>query len=131
VLGLTFKPNTDDMRDAPSIAIVTALQDGGATVRAFDPEGMEQARATLPAGVVYCSDAYECVAGADAAVIVTEWNIFRALDLDRVRQAMAAPVLIDLRNVYRPEQVRAKGFTYLDVGRGSQPPQPGAKIAAA
>ncbi len=123
VLGLTFKPNTDDMRDAPSIAVITALQDGGATIRAFDPEGMEQAKAVLPAGVAYCRDAYECVAGADAAVIVTEWNIFRALDLDRVKAAMAAPVLIDLRNVYRPEQVRAKGFTYDDVGRGSDAPE--------
>ncbi|RYE29155.1 MAG: UDP-glucose/GDP-mannose dehydrogenase family protein, partial [Hyphomicrobiales bacterium] len=118
VLGLTFKPNTDDMRDAPSIAVITALQDGGAMIRAFDPEGMEQAKAVLPAGVTYCGDAYECVSGADAAVIVTEWNIFRALDLDRVKAAMAAPVLIDLRNVYRAEQVRAKGFTYADVGRG-------------
>ncbi|MGN6097167.1 MAG: UDP-glucose dehydrogenase family protein [Bosea sp. (in: a-proteobacteria)] len=131
VLGLTFKPNTDDMRDAPSIAIVTALQDGGATVRAFDPEGMEQARAALPAGVVYCSDAYESVAGADAAVIVTEWNIFRALDLDRVKDAMKAPLLIDLRNVYRPDQVRAKGFTYLDVGRGIRAAETGTRGAAA
>ena len=123
VLGLTFKPNTDDMRDAPSIAVVTALMDGGATIRAYDPEGMEQARTVLPAGVTYCSDAYECVAGADAAVIVTEWNIFRALDLDRVKAAMAAPVLVDLRNVYRAEQVRAKGFSYADVGRGLAAPQ--------
>ena len=123
VLGLTFKPNTDDMRDAPSIAVITALLDGGATVRAYDPEGMEQARAVLPAGVTYCKDAYECVAGTDAAVIVTEWNIFRALDLDRVKAAMAAPVLVDLRNVYRAEQVRAKGFTYADIGRGVAAPQ--------
>ncbi|WP_199092695.1 UDP-glucose/GDP-mannose dehydrogenase family protein [Bosea sp. ASV33] len=123
VLGLTFKPNTDDMRDAPSIAVVTALMDGGATIRAYDPEGMEQAKAVLPAGVTYCKDAYECVAGADAAVIVTEWNIFRALDLDRVKAAMAAPVLVDLRNVYRAEQVRAKGFTYADVGRGIDAPE--------
>jgi len=123
VLGLTFKPNTDDMRDAPSIAVITALMDGGATIRAYDPEGMEQARAVLPAGVIYCHDAYECVAGADAAVIVTEWNIFRALDLDRVKAAMAAPVLVDLRNVYRAEQVRAKGFTYADIGRGIVAPE--------
>ena len=123
VLGLTFKPNTDDMRDAPSIAVVTALMDGGATIRAYDPEGMEQAKAVLPAGVTYCRDAYECVAGADAAVIVTEWNIFRALDLDRVKTAMAAPVLVDLRNVYRAEQVREKGFTYVDVGRGIAAPE--------
>ena len=121
VLGLTFKPNTDDMRDAPSISVITALMDGGATIRAYDPEGMEQAKAVLPAGVIYCGDAYECVAGADAAVIVTEWNIFRALDLDRVKATMAAPVLVDLRNVYRAEQVRAKGFSYADVGRGLAP----------
>lgn len=123
VLGLTFKPNTDDMRDAPSIAVITALLDGGATIRAYDPEGMEQAKAVLPAGVTYCRDAYECVEGADAAVIVTEWNIFRALDLDRVKAAMAAPVLVDLRNVYRAEQVREKGFTYVDVGRGIAAPE--------
>jgi UDPglucose 6-dehydrogenase len=123
VLGLTFKPNTDDMRDAPSISVITALQDGGARIRAYDPEGMEQAKAVLPAGVTYCSDAYECVADADAAVIVTEWNIFRALDLDRVKAAMASPVLFDLRNVYRAEQVRAKGFTYADVGRGLAAPE--------
>jgi UDPglucose 6-dehydrogenase len=123
VLGLTFKPNTDDMRDAPSIAVITALLDGGATIRAYDPEGMEQAKAVLPAGVTYCRDAYECVADADAAVIVTEWNIFRALDLDRVKAAMAAPVLVDLRNVYRAEQVRAKGFIYADVGRGLVAPE--------
>ena len=110
-------------RDAPSIAVVTALMDGGATIRAYDPEGMEQARTVLPAGVTYCHDAYDCVAGADAAVIVTEWNIFRALDLDRVKAGMASPVLVDLRNVYRAEQVRAKGFTYADVGRGLAVPE--------
>ena len=118
VLGLTFKPNTDDMRDAPSLSVVQALQDAGATIRAFDPEGMEQAKAMLPAGVTYCADAYDCVTGADAAVIVTEWNIFRALDLDRVKGLMNEPVLVDLRNVYRAEQVREKGFRYADVGRG-------------
>ncbi|CAH1672244.1 UDP-glucose 6-dehydrogenase [Hyphomicrobiales bacterium] len=122
VLGLTFKPNTDDMRDAPSLSIVQALQDAGATIRAFDPEGMEQARAMLPAGVTYCTDTYDCVTGADAAVIVTEWNIFRALDLDRVRGLMREPLLVDLRNVYRGEQVRGKGFRYVDIGRGILPP---------
>lgn len=131
VLGLTFKPNTDDMRDAPSLAIVQALQDGGAAIRAYDPEGMEQAKAVLPAGVTYCADAYDCVAQADAAVIVTEWNIFRALDLDRVKSLMAAPVLLDLRNIYRPEQLRAKGFTYVDVGRGLPPEAPAKAIDAA
>ena len=122
VLGLTFKPNTDDMRDAPSLAIVTALLDGGARIQAFDPEGMQQAKAALPGEVVDCADAYDCVREADAAVIVTEWNIFRALDLDRVKQLMKSPVLVDLRNVYRAEQVRAKGFQYTDVGRGLLPP---------
>jgi UDPglucose 6-dehydrogenase len=131
VLGLTFKPDTDDMRDAPSLSIVTALQDAGARVRAFDPEGMEQAKAMLPAGVTYCADAYECVAGSDAAVIVTEWNIFRALDLDRVKTLMKAPVLVDLRNVYRAEQVRAKGFTYADIGRGTLAPGEKGAIQAA
>jgi UDPglucose 6-dehydrogenase len=123
VLGLTFKPNTDDMRDAPSLAIVTALQDGGASIRAFDPEGMEQAKTMLPPGVVYCKDAYECVEGADAAVIVTEWNIFRALDFDRIKAAMVTPILADLRNVYRAEQIRGKGFTYVDIGRGVMTPE--------
>lgn len=131
MLGLTFKPNTDDMRDAPSLSIVTALQDGGAVIRAFDPEGMEQAKAMLPGAIVYCNDAYECVAGADAAVIVTEWNIFRALDFQRLKTAMAAPVLVDLRNVYRAEQVRAKGFTYVDVGRGVIAPEAKGKHEAA
>lgn len=119
VLGLTFKPETDDMRDAPSLSIVTALQDGGARIRAFDPEGMEQAKAVLPAGVTYCADAYECVTGCDAAVIVTEWSVFRALDLGRVKALMNEPVLVDLRNVYRAEQMRAQGFKYVDVGRGT------------
>ncbi|TAJ31609.1 UDP-glucose/GDP-mannose dehydrogenase family protein [Bosea sp. (in: a-proteobacteria)] len=131
VLGLTFKPDTDDMRDAPSISVVTALTDAGASVRAFDPEGMEQAKSVLPAGVTYCSDAYECVSGADAAVIVTEWNIFRALDLGRVKSLMAEPVLVDLRNIYRPEQVREKGFVYADIGRGIlEPAKAGAANAA-
>ncbi|SIR35022.1 UDP-glucose/GDP-mannose dehydrogenase family protein [Bosea sp. TND4EK4] len=131
VLGLTFKPDTDDMRDAPSISVVTALTDAGASIRAFDPEGMEQAKSVLPAGVTYCSDAYECVSGADAAVIVTEWNIFRALDLGRVKSLMAEPVLVDLRNIYRPEQVREKGFVYADIGRGIlEPAKAGAANAA-
>ena len=131
VLGLTFKPNTDDMRDAPSLAIIAALQDGGATIRAFDPEGMEQAKAALSGDIQYCSDAYDCVTGADAAVIVTEWNIFRALDLDRVKKLMKEPVLVDLRNVYRAEQVRAQGFHYDDIGRGIVSPEPKTKEHAA
>ncbi len=129
VLGLTFKPNTDDMREAPSLAIIAALQDAGAQVRAYDPEGMEQARQML-SDVDYARDAYDCVSGADAAVIVTEWDAFRALNLDRVKGLMSAPVLVDLRNVYRPDDMRARGFTYVDVGRGT-PPGPAAADAAA
>ena len=116
LLGLTFKPNTDDMRDAPSLAIVTALQDAGAEVRAYDPEGMDNARALLER-VTYCVDAYSCVAGADAVAIVTEWDLFRALDWDRVKRSMHAPVLIDLRNIYRPAEMQARGFTYVSVGQ--------------
>jgi UDPglucose 6-dehydrogenase len=116
VLGLTFKPNTDDMRDAPSLAVIAALQDAGAQVRAYDPEGMEQAKAVL-SGVEYAPDPYACARGADALVIVTEWDIFRALDLTRLKAAMAQPVVVDLRNVYRPEDMKRRGFTYLSVGR--------------
>jgi UDPglucose 6-dehydrogenase len=116
VLGLTFKPNTDDMREAPSIPLITALQDMGARVRAYDPVGMEQAKQALSA-VTYCGDAYECVEEADAAVIVTEWDEFRALDLPRMRDLMACPVVVDLRNVYRSEEMRKHGFAYSCVGR--------------
>jgi UDPglucose 6-dehydrogenase len=120
LLGLTFKPNTDDMRDAPSLAIVAGLQDAGAKVRAYDPEGMEQARTLMPA-VDYAENAYACAEGADALVLVTEWNAFRALDLDRLRQIMSsdgsAPVLIDLRNIYDPASAARHGFTYCGVGR--------------
>ena len=117
VLGLTFKPNTDDMRDAPSIAITTALQDAGAHVRGYDPEGMEQARAVLP-DVELCDSAYACITGADALVIVTEWNEFRALDLKRAHKLLKAPVVVDLRNIYRPDEMARLGFTYTSVGRG-------------
>src|SRR6202167_27325 len=116
VLGLTFKPNTDDMREAPSLALITALQDMGARVRAFDPAGMAQARSLLT-DVVYCDDAYDCVEAADALVIVTEWEQFRALDLERIRDLMACPVVVDLRNIYRPEEVHRHGFAYACVGR--------------
>jgi UDPglucose 6-dehydrogenase len=118
VLGLTFKPNTDDMREAPSLALITALQDMGARVRAFDPAGMHQAQAqALLRDVAYCEDAYDCADSADALVIATEWEQFRALDLDRLRDIMACPVVVDLRNVYRPDEVRRRGFTYTGVGR--------------
>ena len=116
VLGLTFKPNTDDMRDAPSPAVVQSLQDAGVTVRAFDPEGMEAAKAMMP-GVIFCKDAYEAATGADAVTIVTEWDTFRALDLRRLASVMTAPVMVDLRNVYRPDDVRKLGFAYSSVGR--------------
>jgi len=116
VLGLTFKPNTDDMRDSPAIAIVQTLQDAGATVRGYDPEGMEQARKDLP-DIVYCASAYEAMDGADALVIVTEWDAFRALDLDRAKALLKAPILVDLRNVYPRDMVESAGFAYTAVGR--------------
>src|SRR5258708_192480 len=116
VLGLTFKPNTDDMREAPSISIITALQDLGARVRVFDPAGMDQAKAVL-SDVTYCENAYDCVDGADALVIATEWEQFRALDLERVYDLMACPVMIDLRNIYRPEDMKNHRFAYTCVGR--------------
>jgi UDPglucose 6-dehydrogenase len=118
VLGLTFKPDTDDMREAPSIPLVTGLLDMGAKVRAFDPVGMEQARRELP-DITYCEDAYACAEGADALVIVTEWVQFRALDLDRLKGAMKQAIVVDLRNIYRPEEMIAHGFTYESVGRGA------------
>ena len=120
VLGLTFKPDTDDMREAPSIPLVTGLLDMGAKVRAYDPVGMEQARPELP-NIEYAEDAYACAEGAAALVIVTEWVQFRALDLDRLKQVMVQPVVIDLRNVYRPEDMAAAGFVYESVGRAPAP----------
>jgi UDPglucose 6-dehydrogenase len=116
VLGLTFKPNTDDMRDSPAIAIIQALQDGGARVRAFDPEGTEQAQMVLT-NVDYAKDPYDCLADADVAVLVTEWDAFRALDMDRVKSVMKTPALVDLRNVYRPEEMARRGITYASIGR--------------
>ena len=116
LLGLTFKPNTDDMRDAPSIAIALALSDAGVEVAGYDPEGMELAAPLMPE-VAMQKNAYAAIEGADATVIVTEWDAFRALDLDRIKQIAKAPVLVDLRNVYDPAEVRAKGFTYVSVGR--------------
>jgi len=115
VIGLTFKPNTDDMREAPSIALITALQDMGAQIRAYDPAGMEQARAMLQ-GVTYCDNPYSCAEEADALVIVTEWEQFRALDLTRLKGVMARPVLVDLRNVYREDEIRRHGFDYHGIG---------------
>jgi len=119
VLGLTFKPNTDDMREAPSIPLITALQDMGAQVRAYDPEGMKQATGAVDR-VTFCKDAYSCAEGASALVIVTEWEQFRALDFARLREVMERPVMVDLRNIYRPEEVERHGFVYESVGRGTK-----------
>ena len=116
LLGLTFKPNTDDMRDAPSLDVAPALMAMGATVQAFDPEGMHEA-AKLLEGVQFRDGPYDAVAGADVVVILTEWDQFRALDLDRVKLLMRQPVMVDLRNVYRPEEVRNRGFRYASIGR--------------
>jgi UDPglucose 6-dehydrogenase len=116
LLGLTFKPNTDDMRDAPSLSIVQALQDAGAEVRGYDPEGMEQARPMMP-GVTFCDSAYQAAQGADAAVLITEWDVLRALDLPRLAGAMAQPVFVDLRNVYPPEEVEEAGLRWHGIGR--------------
>jgi UDPglucose 6-dehydrogenase len=116
VLGLTFKPNTDDMRDAPAIAVIGALQDAGARVRAYDPEGMTAAARVL-SDVEYAGDAYACAEGADALVIVTEWDMFRALDLGRLKNALKAPIVVDLRNIYRPDDMRRHGFQYSSIGR--------------
>ena len=116
LLGLTFKPNTDDMRDAPSIAIALALADAGVEVTGYDPEGMELAKPLMPE-VAMQKGVYDAIEGADATVIVTEWDAFRALDFDRIKRIAKAPVLVDLRNVYDPAEVRAKGFTYSSVGR--------------
>ncbi|HIJ37397.1 MAG TPA: UDP-glucose/GDP-mannose dehydrogenase family protein [Rhodospirillaceae bacterium] len=120
VLGLTFKPNTDDMRDSPSLEIIPALQSAGAIIRAYDPEGMEEARHLLP-DVVFCGNAYETLVGADAMALLTEWNEFRALDLVRVKSLLKAPVIVDLRNVYNPEEMALKGFFYSSIGRPSLP----------
>lgn len=116
VLGLAFKPNTDDMRDAPSLAIIPALQKAGAEIFAYDPESMEQARPLLP-GVTFADGAYACVEQADALVIITEWNAFRALDLKRVKSSLRSPTVIDLRNIYRSQEMKALGYDYHGVGR--------------
>ncbi len=116
VLGLTFKPNTDDMRDSPSLEIVPALIEGGAEVSAFDPQGMDEAREMLD-GVNWCESSYEALEGADVVALVTEWNEFRALDLERVKVSMSSPVMVDLRNIYNPEEMVDAGFEYYCIGR--------------
>src|SRR6516164_1787477 len=119
VLGLTFKPNTDDMRDAPSLEILPRLIAAGARIRAFDPEGMDEARKLMPE-LVYCRDAYQTMEGADALILLTEWNEFRGLDLGRVKGLLASPLVIDLRNIYQPQEMAAAGLSYLSIGRPAQ-----------
>lgn len=121
LLGVTFKPNTDDMRDAPSLEIVPALQAAGARVTAFDPAGMPEAQKLLR-GVSWCNDTYAAIDGADALVLLTEWNEFRALDFTRTRALLRSPVIVDLRNVYNPAQMAAAGFTYVSIGRPNSGP---------
>jgi len=116
ILGLAFKPNTDDMRDAPALDVIPALEAAGATIVAFDPEAIEEARKHLP-DIEYKHGAYEAVKGADALVIITEWDQFRALDLHRVKSTMKGDVLVDLRNIYRPDEARKHGFVYRSIGR--------------
>jgi UDPglucose 6-dehydrogenase len=120
VLGLTFKPNTDDMRDAPSLVIVPILQAAGARIRGYDPEGMAEAKKLL--NIELCGDAYEAISGADGVVILTEWNEFRALDLGRLRGLLTQPLMVDLRNIYRPSHMAEAGFTYVSVGRATVGP---------
>ncbi|MEP2760978.1 MAG: UDP binding domain-containing protein, partial [Hyphomicrobiales bacterium] len=116
ILGVTFKPNTDDMRDAPSLDIIPALQEAGAAVAAFDPEGMHEAEHLMP-DVTWAEDAYAPMEGADALVILTEWNEFRALDLKRIKSLLLRPTVIDLRNIYPPEEMANAGLSYYSVGR--------------
>jgi len=120
VLGLTFKPETDDMRDSPSLTIVSRLVDDGARIRAFDPEGMETAKPLLPPSVTYCADAPDAVTGADAVVVVTEWNEFRALAPARLKALMSGNVVVDLRNIWDPVAFRQAGLRYQSIGRPSQ-----------
>ena len=123
VLGLTFKPNTDDMRDSPSLSILPVLREAGATVRAFDPEGMTEAKKLMP-DLEYCGDAYAAMEGADALILITEWNEFRGLDLDRVKTLLRRPVVIDLRNIYKPDEMITAGLAYHSIGRpASEPPE--------
>ena len=137
VLGLSFKPNTDDTRDSPAIPLITALQDLGAQVRAYDPAGMEQAKPSLPS-IGYCGSAYEAATGAEALVIATEWDQFRALDLSRLKSVMARRVIVDLRNIYRADEMKRAEFPLRRhrAGRGglaaqSRPGRTGQKIAPA
>ena len=116
ILGLTFKPNTDDMRDAPSLVIISELQKAGAQIAAYDPEGMKEATRLLN-DVEFTSDPYDCITGADALVLITEWDQFRALDLHRIKEVLKEPVIVDLRNIYRPDEMNSLGFHYVSIGR--------------
>jgi UDPglucose 6-dehydrogenase len=116
VLGLSFKPDTDDLREAPALKAISDLLAAGATVRGYDPAAMEPARRMLPE-VIYCEDEYEAASGSDALVVVTEWNQFRSLDLQRLKSAMSTLNIVDLRNIYEPEAIRAAGFNYVSMGR--------------
>ncbi len=120
ILGLTFKPNTDDMRDAPSLTIIANLQENGVKIRVYDPEGMDEAKKYLDS-VEYCTDSYQCIEGADAMVIITEWDQFRALDMERVRATMKTPTIVDLRNIYSPAEMALSGTNYFSVGRPEIP----------
>ena len=131
VLGLTFKPNTDDMRDSPSLAIIPALVDVGVNVRAYDPQGIPNAKDEIGDTPIYCEDAYNAIDGADCIALVTEWNEFRALQLDRVKKLMKQPIMVDMRNIYNPEEMRAAGFTYFGIGRGYEGITPVVKTAEA
>jgi UDPglucose 6-dehydrogenase len=124
VLGLTFKPNTDDMRESPSLSILPPLIEAGATIRAFDPEGMAESKKLLP-GLDYCDDAYDTMIDADALVLLTEWNEFRALDLARIKQLLRQPIIVDLRNIYQPQEMTEAGFIYHSVGRAASEPPTG------
>ena len=131
MLGLTFKPNTDDMRDSPSLAIIPALVDVGVNVRAYDPQGIPNAKDEIGDTPIYCEDAYNAIDGADCIALVTEWNEFRALQLDRVKKLMKQPIMVDMRNIYNPEEMRAAGFTYFGIGRGYEGITPVVKTAEA
>jgi len=122
VLGLTFKPNTNDLRDAPSLEIIPMLQEEGATIRAYDPAGMDEARKLLP-GITLCANAYDAAAGAEALVLMTEWNQLRNLELERIKRNLKAPVFVDLRNVYEPARMASLGFHYTSVGRPASRPK--------
>ncbi|VAX13037.1 UDP-glucose 6-dehydrogenase, partial [hydrothermal vent metagenome] len=117
VLGLTFKPETDDMRDSPALAILPALADKGANIRAHDPQGIEEARPLLPDSISYVDDIYDTLDGADAVVLMTEWNAYRGLDMAEVKKRMKGNHFIDLRNVYEPETMKEAGFEYVCIGR--------------